>query len=106
MINVKKMVKIKISCILQQYYQQYVTGGQSFRSMENYQQLNCDDFDDFCITCQLPSMTPTTPTFSSSIISSNPSTYSAVRDFHKGTKRDMNMFPILKHPAKLVSFER
>ena len=92
--------------VFQQYYQKYVTRGQSFRSMEDYQQLNCDDFDDFCITCQLPSIMPTILTSSSSINPSKPSTYSAVRDFHKGTKKDMNMFPTLKHPEKWDSFER
>ena len=51
-------------------------------------------------------MTPVTPTSSSSINTNKPTTSSAVRDFHKGTKRDMNLFPTLRDPAKWDSFER
>ena len=92
--------------VSQGYYQQCVNQGQSFKSTEDYKQLNSDDFNEFHITCQFSSMTPVTPTSSTPTTSSKPSTSSAVRDFHKGTKRDMNLFPTLRDPAKWDSFER
>ena len=54
----------------------------------------------------MTSITPMTPTSSTSVNPNKPSTSSAVRDFLKGTKRDMNLFPSLKDPAKWDSFER
>ena len=90
--------------VFQGYYQQCISQGQSLKTIEDYKQLNSDDFDKFCITCQFSSMTPITPTSSSSVNTNKPTTSSAVRDFHKGTKRDMNLFPTLKDPAKWDSF--
>ena len=65
--------------------------------------MNYDDFCEFRITYNLPSSTPPIKTSNPSI---KPSTPSALRDFLKGTKCDMTLFPILKDAAKWDSFER
>ena len=36
--------------VFQRYFQQCISQGQSFKSTEDYKEINSDDFDDFCIT--------------------------------------------------------
>ena len=85
------------------YCDKCITEGNPLRTTDDIKRLNYDDFCEFRITYNLPSSTPSITTSNPSI---KPSTPSALRDFLKGTKRDMTLFPILKDAAKWDSFER
>ena len=71
------------------YCDKCITEGNPLRTTDNIKRLNYDDFCEFCITYNLPSSTPSIATSNPSI---KPSTPSALRDFLKGTKRDMTLF--------------
>lgn len=91
--------------LFREHFYHCINQGQSFATTEDHKTLEHDEFDMFHITHTMqPVETPSTPTASSS--SATPSTSFQLRDFLKGTKQDMNLFPVLKDPAKWDTFER